>query len=77
MGFAGNDRVVHFANALRRRGFDIKPIRSPTVPASTERVRICLHAHNTAEDVARLCAAIRAYWQEHVASRFDIALARL
>ena len=65
---AGNERVVHFAQALRALGFDVKPIRSPTVPAGTERVRVCLHANNTDDQVVRLCEAIHAYFDAHIAS---------
>ena len=62
----GNDAVVRFATALRQQGFDVKPIRSPTVPAGTERVRICLHSHNTEAEVIALCTAIEVYWRDHV-----------
>mmetsp|Transcript_36961 Transcript_36961/g.81148 ORF Transcript_36961/g.81148 Transcript_36961/m.81148 type:complete len:401 (+) Transcript_36961:24-1226(+) len=47
----GNAECVSLAQLLQRSGFDVKPIRSPTVPAGLERLRIILHAHNTREEV--------------------------
>ncbi|KAJ3154867.1 hypothetical protein HDU86_004572 [Geranomyces michiganensis] len=55
----GNANVVALAKLIQSRGFDVKPIRSPTVPLGTERVRVCLHAHNTAEEVVEFAAAAR------------------
>lgn len=39
-------------------GFMIRPIVPPTVPEGTQRVRVCLHAGNSFEDVERLVARI-------------------
>lgn len=36
----------------------VRPVVAPTVPAGSERVRVCLHAGNTEEDVDRLVARI-------------------
>lgn len=36
----------------------IRPIVPPTVPEGTQRVRVCLHAGNSFEDVERLVARI-------------------
>jgi len=49
----GNAECVQVANILRQR-FDVLPIRSPTVPAGGERLRIILHAHNTIEEIHAL-----------------------
>ncbi|KAJ3017037.1 hypothetical protein HKX48_003752 [Thoreauomyces humboldtii] len=54
----GNAQVVTLSNLIRSRGFDVRPIRSPTVPAGTERVRVCLHADNTDAEVIALVDAI-------------------
>jgi len=35
-------------------GFVVRPIMPPTVPAGSERVRVCLHAGNTEEEIRRL-----------------------
>ncbi|KAG6850611.1 hypothetical protein C0991_010235, partial [Blastosporella zonata] len=46
--------------ALRALGMNARPITWPTVPKGRDRVRVCLHAGNTREDVERLaCAAVR------------------
>ncbi|KAJ3053255.1 hypothetical protein HK097_004690 [Rhizophlyctis rosea] len=53
-----NETVNRLAALLQDKGFDVRPIRSPTVPSGTERVRICLHVHNTREEIdhfARTC----------------------
>mmetsp|Transcript_9018 Transcript_9018/g.25142 ORF Transcript_9018/g.25142 Transcript_9018/m.25142 type:complete len:429 (-) Transcript_9018:77-1363(-) len=54
----GNAECVAAAQMLQRRGFAVLPIRSPTVPAGTERLRIILHYHNTREEVNVLMDAI-------------------
>ena len=53
----GNAAVVAVARSLRER-FDVLPIRSPTVPAGKERLRIILHAHNTEDQVHGLMNAL-------------------
>ncbi|TVY80704.1 8-amino-7-oxononanoate synthase, partial [Lachnellula suecica] len=41
----------------------VRPIVPPTVPEGTQRVRVCLHAGNTFEDVERLVARVGAWLQ--------------
>lgn len=43
---------------LQQRGFDVRPILSPTVKLGSERLRICLHTYNTQEEIAGLIAAL-------------------
>lgn len=50
----GNDAVKKLAHKIQIEGFDVKPIRSPTVPKGKERLRICLHSFNTKEDIQNL-----------------------
>lgn len=50
----GNDAVKKLALKIQAEGFDVKPIRSPTVPKGKERLRICLHSFNTREDIQSL-----------------------
>ncbi len=54
----GNEKVRAAAQQLRNRGFWTVPIVSPTVPAGKERIRICLHAFNTVEEIHRLFASL-------------------
>ncbi len=55
----GNEAVQRVALALRASGFDVMPIRAPTVPKGSERLRIILHVHNSAAEVDGLVAAIK------------------
>jgi len=43
----GNDKVKKISASLQEKGFDVKPILSPTVPRGEERLRFCLHAYNS------------------------------
>lgn len=54
----GNDRVKYVSEELKRKGFNVKPILSPTVPKGQERLRICLHSYNTEEQIERLMRAL-------------------
>lgn len=54
----GNTAVVRVATQLQKLGFDIRPIRSPTVPVGAERLRICLHLHNSTESILSLTNAL-------------------
>ncbi|GJN93692.1 hypothetical protein Rhopal_006749-T1 [Rhodotorula paludigena] len=49
------------ATFLRERGYLVRPITYPTVPRGEERVRVCLHAGNTKEEVEGLCEGVRAW----------------
>jgi len=55
----GNDAVVAAADTLQDKGFDVRAIRRPTVAAGQERLRICLHCHNSLEEIEQLVAAIQ------------------
>ncbi|MCR9263844.1 MAG: 8-amino-7-oxononanoate synthase [Flavobacteriaceae bacterium] len=50
----GNEKVKTIAAALQEEGFEVKPILSPTVKEREERLRFCLHAHNTKEEISRI-----------------------
>ncbi|KAI0836280.1 PLP-dependent transferase [Hypoxylon sp. FL0890] len=54
------------AEHSQRSGFMVRPIVAPTVPAGTERVRICLHSANTFEQIDGLCRAIEVWVQSQV-----------
>lgn len=54
----GNDRVRVMARSLQEKGFDVRPILSPTVPEGQERLRICLHSFNTEEEMDNLLNAL-------------------
>lgn len=47
----GNDKVKNVAKQIQDKGFDVKAILSPTVPEGQERLRFCLHSHNSKEEI--------------------------
>lgn len=54
----GNAAVKYVATQLQQDGYDVRAILSPTVPKGKERIRICLHSHNTLQQIQGLLAAI-------------------
>lgn len=50
----GNEKTKEVSKQLQLKGFDVRAILSPTVPLGKERLRICLHMHNTEQQVAEL-----------------------
>ena len=55
----GNTAVRQNAQRLQQKGFDVRPILSPTVPKGSERLRICLHAFNADEEIGSLTLALK------------------
>jgi len=49
-----NDRVKEAYEYLKDKGFDVRPILSPTVKKGTERLRVCLHTFNSDDDISQL-----------------------
>ncbi|MFI5138058.1 MAG: aminotransferase class I/II-fold pyridoxal phosphate-dependent enzyme [Sphingobacteriales bacterium] len=49
-----NEKAKKLAMLLQDNGLDVRPILSPTVPAGSERIRICLHSFNTEEEIILL-----------------------
>ncbi len=47
----GNESVKSIAKKLQEKGFDLKPILSPTVSEGQERLRICLHTYNSEQEI--------------------------
>jgi 8-amino-7-oxononanoate synthase len=56
----GNEETLRLASALQESGFAVRAIRSPSVPAGTERLRLSLTARLSLADVERFCAALSA-----------------
>ena len=50
----GQENVVRAALHLQSKGFDVRPILSPTVKEGQERLRICLHTFNTNDEIRGL-----------------------
>jgi 8-amino-7-oxononanoate synthase len=59
--FPGNEKVKEVSKALQEKGFDVRPILSPTVPKNAERLRICLHSFNGKEEIENLTQELKKY----------------
>ncbi|MBL4703152.1 MAG: pyridoxal phosphate-dependent aminotransferase family protein [Flavobacteriales bacterium] len=55
----GVDQVKEMESRLRKNGFWVKAILSPTVPEGMERIRICLHEFNSEEEIKELVKCMR------------------
>ncbi|KAG5951111.1 hypothetical protein E4U53_003764 [Claviceps sorghi] len=51
-------RARSLAGHCQKKGYMVRAIVAPTVPAGTDRVRLCLHAANTVAEVRGLCLAV-------------------
>lgn len=60
-----NERASALAAYLQSKGLLVAAVRSPTVPEGRERVRICLHAFNTPEQIDLLSATIQSWSDQH------------
>lgn len=60
------------AEHCQRCAFMVRPIVAPTVPAGSERVRICLHSENTMGQVDGLCNAVESW----VRNRMEVERSR-
>ena len=54
-----NDKVIRLSQALAAEGILVLPIRPPTVPANSARLRITLSSEHTSADIERLVEALR------------------
>ncbi len=58
--------AVEMSKALASDGFDVLPIRTPTVPPGTDRLRLSLSAALSIDDVEALGRAIKTYADEQL-----------
>ena len=54
----GNNNAKELANNLNNKGYDVRPILSPTVKEGEERIRICLHSFNSDVEIMGLVSTI-------------------
>jgi 8-amino-7-oxononanoate synthase len=54
----GNSKVKKIASALQEKGYDVRPILSPTVPEGQERLRFCLHSYNTPKEIKEVLSIL-------------------
>jgi 8-amino-7-oxononanoate synthase len=50
----GNEKVKNIASQIQQKGFDVRPILSPTVPEGQERLRFCLHSYNSEKEISEV-----------------------
>lgn len=50
----GNEKVKSIAAQLQQKGFNVKPILSPTVPQGQERLRFCIHSYNSESEISNV-----------------------
>lgn len=58
---SGNETVKSIAKNIREHSFDVKPILSPTVPQGQERLRFCLHAFNSKEEISEVLKVLATF----------------
>lgn len=54
-------RPRQLASACQQDGYIVRAIMPPTIPEGKERVRVCLHAGNTEEEIDGLVRTIQAW----------------
>lgn len=59
--FKGNGRAKKAADLIQKAGFDVRPLLSPTVRRGYEVLRLCLHAYNTDNELARVLKVLKCY----------------
>lgn len=57
--FSSLDECKSKAAQLQEAGFAVKAILPPTIPAGSQRLRVCIHAFNTPEEIDRLIALLK------------------
>ncbi|MVZ66640.1 aminotransferase class I/II-fold pyridoxal phosphate-dependent enzyme [Sphingobacterium sp. DK4209] len=55
------NKLKSTAEELERAGLSVYPVMPPTVPVNTGRLRICLHTHNSFDEIDRLTTIIKEY----------------
>ena len=50
----GNENVIKASQQPQKRELDVRAIKSPTVKAGSERLRVCIHATNTEAEIKKL-----------------------
>lgn len=57
----GNEKVKTLAQTLQEKGFEVKPILSPTVPEGQERLRFCLHSYNSVAEISEVLSVLSSF----------------
>lgn len=57
--FESKESCFAFSTQLQADGFAVKAILPPTIPEGMQRIRICLHAFNSEEEIRKLAERLR------------------
>ena len=57
----GNDKVKSVSQKIRNKGFDVRPILSPTVLTAKERLRFCIHSYNSTKEIKEVLRLLDSY----------------
>ena len=57
----GNDKVKSVSQKIKDKGFDVRPILSPTVPTAKERLRFCIHSYNSTKEIKEVLRLLDSY----------------
>ncbi|MGB5498812.1 MAG: pyridoxal phosphate-dependent aminotransferase family protein [Maribacter sp.] len=57
----GNDTVKSVSQKISDKGFDVRPILSPTVATAKERLRFCVHSYNSTEEIKEVLRLLDSY----------------
>lgn len=57
----GNTIVKAISQRFAEQGFDVKAILSPTVPKGKERLRFCIHAYNTEDEISKVVSLLATF----------------
>ncbi|MEM8848045.1 MAG: aminotransferase class I/II-fold pyridoxal phosphate-dependent enzyme [Bacteroidota bacterium] len=55
----GNRKVKELSHILKKEGYNVKPILSPTVKEGEERLRFCLHSYNSEKEISKVLSLIK------------------
>lgn len=58
---SGNQKTKEIAHKLHEKGFDVKPILSPTVTKGKERLRFCLHSYNNFDQITKVLGKLTTF----------------
>lgn len=58
---SSNEKVKRIVRHLNENGFDPEPIFFPTVPRGQERIRFCVHAYNSEEEISKVLSLLSTF----------------
>ena len=62
----GSNRIKKIAAHIQKKGFNIKPILSPTVPFGSERLRFCIHSYNSKKEISEVLELLATFVSKEI-----------